>query len=278
MDIKGIGELYKAGDLQGALIHSKTLVRDNPDSDEGRGLLMQLYLFAGELEKAQKQLEFLEFQKKDDLPSYMTLKVIGEMINCEIERQAFYNKPADTVPTLFEEDEPLLKDAYLLFQAARSGELAADDAARITAQRPTLTMQCHTQGEEEVGQLIEPDDLTAFGLEVFTARKGYSWLAWENIESVELHPYEKPMDLIYRRAVIRRITDTPETPPLQTYIPAIYALTSQEDVAACMGRTTDWKDDEAVGIVTGEGQKCLLIGERLIPLLQIDRLTRVNLS
>jgi type VI secretion system protein ImpE len=275
MDIKGIGELYKAGDLQAALLHSKAFVRDNPENDEGRGLLLQLYLFAGELEKAKKQLEFLEFQKKDDLPSYMTLKVISEMIDCEIQRKAFYKKASNEVPALFEEDAIFLSEAHSLITKYQAGSLTTEQAEIVTAKRPVLPMVCQLHDEEIRGELAEPDDLTAFGLEVFSARKGYAWVAWQNIASIEFHPYEKPMDLMYRRAVIKRKGDTEETAPLQAYVPAIYANTSTGDVAASMGRTTDWLSDDQSGLVTGLGQKCLLIGDQLVPLLQISVLTAV---
>lgn len=278
MDIKGIGELYKAGDLQAALVHSKAFVRDNPENGEGRGLLLQLYLFAGELDKAKKQLEFLEFQKKDDLPSYMTLKVIGEMIDCEIQRHAFYKKASSEVPALFDDEIDLLSDAYALVTNAQNGSLTSEKAEAITGQRPLLPVVCQLQDDEIRGELAEPDDLTAFGLEVFSARKGYAWVAWKNIASIEFHPYEKPMDLMYRRAVIKRKGDTEETPPLQAYVPAIYANTSRDDVAACMGRTTDWLANDETGLVSGSGQKCLLVGDQLIPLLQIGTLTALELS
>jgi type VI secretion system protein ImpE len=274
MDIKGISDLFREGDLEAALHHSKAFVRDFPDNDDARSLLMQLYLFSGEQEKALKQLDVMEHNCKEDLPSFMTLKVISEMIKADIKRRAFYQSPSE-MPLMFEQDEPALASSFALFQAQREGTLDSDGVESLLANRPQIPFVALTDETTVEGELAEPDDLTAYAFEVFTAKQGYCWMAWHNIDSIEFMPYEKPIDLVYRRAVIKHAAQAEDAAPMHVFIPAIYARTPATDALAAMGRTTDWVTS-ADGLVSGIGQKCLLVGEELIPVLQLTSLKRIQ--
>ncbi len=278
MDIKEIGDQFRSGNLGTALVKAKDYVRDNPDCEIGRSLLLQLYLFAGEFEKASKQLDVLELNHQNDPASVINLKLIAAMINAAIARREFFSQVTG-LPLMFEADRHSLEPAYELLQAYQQGSIEAGRAEQLLMEgRQNLSFICDTQDESESGVLAEPDDLTASLLEVFTPKNGYSWLAWRNISSIEFFPYENPIDLMFRRALIKRVGDEDSASPLPVYIPVIYAQTPITDVNACMGRLTDWVEVESVGLVYGVGQKCLLIGDELVPLLQIRTLERVGVQ
>lgn len=274
MNLMEIGDQFRNGNLETALMQAKEYVRDNPDCEEGRSLLLQLYLFVGEYEKASKQLSVLELNHQADPASYINLKLIAELVNAAISRQAFFSQ-ASGMPIMFEEDRVWVESAYELIQAYQQGALVPGETEQLLERaRQELTFKCETQDEPEYGSLAEPDDLTAPLLEVFTPKSGYAWLAWKNISSIEFFPYEKPIDLMFRRALVKRVNDEASAAPLPVYIPAIYAKTPVTDANARMGRMTDWVASEAAGLVHGVGQKCLLVGDELVPLLQIRNLER----
>ncbi|WP_417552559.1 type VI secretion system accessory protein TagJ [Marinomonas fungiae] len=277
MDIKGISELYDQGDLAAALTHAKAFVRDNPESNEGRSLLLQFYLFAGETDKAISQLTIMERQYENDLPSFMTLKVMLEMLKADNQRKEFMST-LSTIPTIDEADSVALMPSFELMQGLKSNSLTKAEAQTLLAQRPQPVFECQSGEHSFVGELIEPDDLTAFALEVFVANQGYGWLPWQRIQSIEFFPYEKPVDLLYRKAVIqlqpKSEDDTPK--PMHVFIPTVYAGTASSDTQAALARATDWDADETTEIVTGIGQKCWLVGDELIPILQIEKLSRVQ--
>lgn len=276
MDIKGIGELYIAGDLNSALDHAKAFVRDNPEDPNGRGLLMQFYLFAGEQEKALKQLAIIEQQNKDDLPSYLTLKVITEMLKADMQRQAFFANPTE-VPAIYEEDKACLQPGFELLKGYKQQKLLPELREKYLGSRPQPLFMCNTGSQEITGELVEPDDLTAFACEVFMAKQGYGWLPWDKIESIEFYPYEKPIDLVYRKATVHRINETNKSAdPLHVYVPAIYAGTPAHNTQASLARSTDWVSCDRTELVRGVGQKCILIGDEMIPVLQLLKLSKLS--
>lgn len=277
MAIKEIGDQFRNGNLETALVNAKEYVRDNPECEQGRSLLLQLYLFAGEFDKASRQLDVLELNHQADPASFINLKLIAEMINAAIKRREFFRQVTE-LPLMFEEDRPWLEPAYQLLSAFQAGALEAGQVEQLLDQaRQEFNFSCLTQDDPEAGLLIEPDDMTAPLLEVFTPKSGYSWLAWHNISSVEFFPYEKPIDLMFRRALIKRIGDDPSASPMPVYVPVVYAPTPLTDTNASMGRVTDWVASETTGLVQGIGQKCLLIGDELVPLLQIRALERAGM-
>ncbi len=277
MAIKEIGDQFRNGNLETALANAKEYVRDNPECEQGRSLLLQLYLFAGEFDKASRQLDVLELNHQADPASFINLKLIAEMINAAITRREFFRQVTE-LPLMFEEDKPWLEPAYQLLSAFQTGALEAGQVEQLLDQaRQEFNFSCLTQDDPEAGLLIEPDDMTAPLLEVFTPKSGYSWLAWHNISSVEFFPYEKPIDLMFRRALIKRVGDDPSASPMPVYIPVVYAQTPLTDTNASMGRVTDWVASEATGLVQGIGQKCLLVGDELVPLLQIRSLERAGM-
>ncbi|WP_067216827.1 type VI secretion system accessory protein TagJ [Marinomonas gallaica] len=278
MDIKGISELYDQGDLSSALTHAKTFVRDNPESNEGRSLLLQFYLFVGEVDKAISQLTILEKEYQDDLPSFMTLKVMAEMLKADNQRRAFFSS-LTTMPALNEAHEAFLQPSFALMKGVADGSMTKDQAQELLADRPQPLFECKSGEETLTGELIEPDDLTAFALEVFVANQGYAWLPWQEIQSIEFFPYEKPIDLLYRKAMVHLLPqDGEEAQPMHVFVPTIYAGTSSTDTQASLARATDWDACPTTEIVTGIGQKCWLIGDDLVPILQIQSLQRRQVS
>lgn len=276
MDIKGISELYDQGDLSSALTHAKAFVRDNPESNEGRSLLLQFYLFAGEVDKAMSQLSILEKEYQDDLPSSMTIKVMTEMLKADNQRRDFFSH-LERLPWLFEEHQAALEPSFQLMTGVANGKLTKERAEQILSQRPQPLFECKSGEESYVGELIEPDDLTVFALEVFVANQGYGWLPWQAIQSIEFFAYEKPIDLLYRKAIVHLLSDDEqEATPMHVFVPTVYAGTSVTDTQAALARATDWDACPTTEVVTGLGQKCWLVGDDLVPILQIQSLHRVQ--
>jgi type VI secretion system protein ImpE len=87
-----------------------------------------------------------------------------------------------------------------------------------------------------------------------------------------MHPPEKPLDLLWRQATV----SIESGPDGDVYLPTIYldlAGKLPEDSSLRLGRSTDWVD---VGhsIVRGQGQKTLLVGEKDLPIMELQSIER----
>ena len=82
-------ELFEAGDLTGAVAALTDAVKRNPMDQEGRGLLAELLCLAGDLERADKQLDALSNQDSESAPA---LAVFRQVIRAELARREFYSE------------------------------------------------------------------------------------------------------------------------------------------------------------------------------------------
>ncbi len=111
------------------------------------------------------------------------------------------------------------------------------------------------------------DDRVADALEVLTSTGKYYWIPWTRVSSLTLPPPERLRDLIWRKAEL----EVSEGPSGVVYIPATYLAQPGEATALQrLGRETDWV--EQGGLTRGLGQRCLLVGEDIVPLSDIQTL------
>ncbi len=255
-------ELYRAGKLTEAVAAALDAVKKHPTDTQRRGQLCELLCIAGDLERADRQLDTIGQQ---DPQAMVGVSLWRQLIRAETARQeVFYEGRAPEFVTNV--TDGLTRQAKLLV-ALREGdeEQVAQLVAEVEAERPRVRGTCDGQPFEG---LRDADDRTAGVLEVLSSTGKYFWVPFERIRVLEVRPPERPRDLLWLRAYL----SVAGGPDGEVYLPTIYAGTTQEgDDQLRLGRGTDWRETPA-GLARGLGLRILLIGEEDKTLLQIKHL------
>jgi len=256
-------ELFAAGDLTGAVVALTDEVKRNPTDQKSRGLLAECLCLAGDLERADKQLDVLSNQ---DMGSAPALALFRQVIRAELARREFYAE--GRLPEFLAAPTPLLKKHLEASILLRDGE--TQQAERLLAQaeeeRQPSAGVCNGASFDDFRDL---DDLSACLLEVLTTTGKYYWIPIESVESMEFRPPERPRDLLWRRVHLI-VKDGPDG---EIFIPAIYAdpkgLGTDQ---SRLGRMTDWvRNGDAP--VLGVGQRTFLVGEAALPIMELETIT-----
>lgn len=256
-------ELYYAGQLQGAIAALNDQVKQRPTDASARGFLCELLCFAGDLARADRQLEALAHQDPESAVGYALFR---QLVRAEQARQQFFTE--GRLPDFL--DPPCERMRLVLEASIHARENRPAEAARLLgeaqARLPSLSGTCDGQPFQGLRDL---DDLTATVLEMLTAAGKYYLVPLERLESVEFHKPQRPRDVLWRKArvVVR------DGPDVEVYLPAVYAGSHlEEDERLRLGQMTDWRGGEGAP-VRGLGQRMLLVGEEDRPFLEFGRLT-----
>jgi type VI secretion system protein ImpE len=256
-------ELYYAGRLGDAIAAVTAEVRQKPTDLSARGFLCELLLFAGELERVDRQLEVIAQQE----PTAMVgVALFRQLIRAEQARQQFFSE--GRVPEFLDAPSPAVR---LLLQGSiclreKQDEEATRLLAQAEAQRPRLAGMCD---DKPFSDCRDIDDLTASVFEVLTTNGKYYWIPMDRVASIDFRPHERARDLVWRQArlVVRNGPDG------EVYLPALYpGSASQDDERLRLGQMTDWRGGEGKPI-RGAGQRMLQVGEEDRPFLELRSLT-----
>lgn len=245
-----VKELYESGDLTGAIEAQTQLVKAQPADTARRTFLFELLSFAGELERAQKQLEVIAHQ---DPQSDWPCQVYGNVLHAEGQRRRLFSEGLKPEFLL----DPPQWVGWHLDALNRLREGRADEACELLSRselaRGELAGLLDGQPFEEFRDF---DDLVAPILELFILRD-YIWLPYSQIRELELSVPERPRDLLWVPARIE-LSDGSQR---RGYVPALYHGTHQHGTDHLkLGRGTDWTGPEG-GPVQGLGQRMFLAGD-----------------
>jgi type VI secretion system protein ImpE len=254
-------ELFRAGRLQPALEALNEEVRAKPTDLECRTLLFELLCFAGNLDRAEKQLDFIVQQ---DAQADWAVQVYKNILAAERARRRLF---AEGLPPEFLLDPP----EYVRWHVAAIDRLRAGHAAeaqalidRAAEACPNLTGTADGQAFDE---LRDCDDLVAPVLELIILRD-YVWLPLAQIRELEIAAPERPRDLIW---IPVRVVLQDES-QRRGYMPTLYCGSHEhEDDQIRLGRKTDWKALPE-GPVQGLGQRIWLAGETDRPILEVRQI------
>ena len=252
-------ELYQSGKLNEAVAAALEGVKSHPTDTSRRGLLAELLCFAGELERADKQLETLGHQEPK---SIVGLSMLRQLVRAETARQQFFAE--GRLPEFLKEASPVLRlhlDASIALREGATAE-AAELIAKADAARAPVAGTCDGQPFDDIRDL---DDLTASFFEVLTSTGKYYWIPTDQVEIIEFHAAQRPQDLLWRRAHMI-VNDGPDG---EVYLPTLYAKThASGDDQLRLGRGTSWSGGEGSPVL-GVGQRTFLIGEEDRPIMQL---------
>jgi type VI secretion system protein ImpE len=253
-------ELLDAGDLRGAIEQLTGEIKSNPTDTRRRTFLFELLSFAGEFDRAEKQLDVIGHQ---DVKAEIGVATYRNCLKAERDRRRLFT---DGLQPHFLLEPPAYVDLHLAaINRLREGNY--DEARALLdkaeEQRPALE---GTFNGQPFGDLRDGDDVLSPVLEL-VIKDQYTWLPYEQIRSIEIEPPKGLRDLIYTPAKVEAVNGSEGEVLLFALYPDSAA---HENDQVKLGRMTDWKNlGEAV--IRGSGLHLLFVGEEDKALLEARR-------
>lgn len=250
-------ELYKEGKLSEAITQLQQEIKANPAETSKRAFLVELLCFAGEFERADKQIDIVATQEPEAL---VGLGFWRQLIRAELSRQELYsdgrapnfvNKPTEIINDLMQASICLREEKYA--EALKITEAAEE-------KRTPVKGQCNGEDFDDFRDL---DDLNSNVLEVLANNGNYYWIDFNDINSIEFFEPQRPIDLLWRKAAL----DVNDGPDGEVFIPTIY-INSKGNELAQLGRLTEWTE-ETDRPLRGIGLRSFLVGDELKTILDI---------
>ncbi len=254
------GDFFREGKLPEAVAAANAAVRAAPTDLGARVLLAELLVFDGNLERADV---ILDAAGDIDPQATMVVAEFRQLVRAEMARRQL--RRDGRVPEFLGEPTPALAASLAARVAFRAGDFAAAAASVAEAEALRPRVAGH-HGDAAFDDLRDACDLHAGFFEVLTTTGKYFWIPTERIESAIFHPPKRPRDLYWRR-VTMSVQDGPDG---EVYVPAIYGMDDVADPGAKFGRVTDWV--EHPGLVVGQGQRLLLVGDEALALQSVGDL------
>ena len=254
--------LLAANDLDGAIQAAINHVKSKPTDMTARTFLFELLIFAGEFERAEKQLDVLGQQ---DVNAMIGTQIYRQCIAAERVRQKVFT--ADAVPQFI-----TAQPAYigLVLDALRA--LRNDNAAEAREKldqsendRPANAGKINGTGDFQ--DFRDYNDLTAGVLEVFLKGE-YVWLPLENVKKIKIDKPQSLRDMCWTQATIESIDGTNG----EVHLPALYVNSFKSgDNEIRLGKATDW-NDAGEDIFIGAGTRLFWMDGQAQPMAEIETL------
>ncbi len=255
-------QLFEQGQLKAAIDQLISEVKARPTDTSARTFLFELLCFAGEYDRAAKQLDVIATQNAQTEAGVIAYR------NCLQAARERRNLWAEGVHPHFLADPPDYVDLHLAaINQVRDGNnsearLLLDKAEK---QRPALPGVCDGA---EFYDLRDADDFTAPVLEV-AIKEQYAWIPFEQIRELEIAAPEQLRDLLFTPVRVVLIDGT----QAQFFAFALYAGSSADaDEQVKLGRLSEWRE-LAADLVRGAGTKIWMIGDEDKPILDVRSIT-----
>lgn len=243
------GRLAEAVELQEAVVSGE------PAAAAARLALIELLLFAGQLDEARSHLAILS---SDDPAWPDTARMFRRLLRAERRRSHRIRRPL----VLVEPSPDHVRARWLAVRSLRDGE--PDRAVRWIdrADSKCPAIRGFLDGRE-FAELRDPDDRFASVLEAFVDGE-YVWFPWETVSRVKLEPAQFALDRFVRTAAVR-LKDGLD---LTVQLPLLYPGSHEADGEFAVGLETDrvCPDDGPVRCIGG---KLLIVDEEEVPLSEV---------
>lgn len=225
-------ELYQAGQLQDAIDTLGVELRNDPLDARRRTFLFELLCFAGQYDRAEKQLDVLSAESKD--------AAMGALVY----RSALHA------------------------QRLRAAKFDAGDVSYGSAPSDRMT---GTINGRPFSRLRDADPRLGARLEVFAAGQ-YMWLPFEHIASIETQPPQRLRDLLWLPAIVRTAPSFRGMDLGELLLPALTPFACEDESDAVrLGRITEWVEFES-GLEVPVGRKLLIADDEEYSLLDVREL------
>jgi len=250
-------ELFKQGRLQQAIDAQIAEVKSTPADHGKRLFLFELAAFAGDLDRARRQIDAVKYEETD-----RDVAVAGyrKLLDSEEKRRRLFRD--GTQPRFLAEPPEHVK--WRLEAVNRLRENRHAEAAELLnrANEGAAALKGTLNGKTFEG-IRDADDLFGPVLEVI-AHGEYFWLPLEQLDTLASNAPAFPRDLLWMPArVVMK-----EGEQGDVFLPTLYPGSHESpEEPIKLGRGTDWKQAEG-GPVLGVGARTFLIGDDASSMLE----------
>lgn len=223
--------LFEAGEVGAAIEELTRAVQADPTDAAGRTFLFELLCFAGEWDRAEKQLDVIGQQT---VQAEVGVQVYRNNIRAERDRRRVFSEGLH--PHML-----IAPPAYVVLHLAAINRLREGNAAnarqaldRAEEERPALAGRLNDKPFED---FRDSNDMVGPVLELIV-RDRYTLLPFEQITWMEIAPPKRLRDLMWATVQLEASDGTVGG----GYVPALYVGSAEhQNELVKLGRMTDWK-------------------------------------
>jgi type VI secretion system protein ImpE len=233
-----------SGDLSGAVEAALRLVKTNPTNATARTFLFELSCFAGDWDRAEKQLDVIGHQ---DANAMMGSLIYRQNFKAERDRMRLFS---DGVKPEFMTAVPsYVEDLLSAINRLREGNVFEARSILDTVEENRPAFKCSVNGEG-FSDFRDYNDLTMCVFEAFH-KDAYMWLPFESVQKVEFFEPKSLRDVYWIQAKVELTSGIGG----EMFLPALYSGSWKNDNDQIrLGRMTDWRD-AGEELFIGEGMK-----------------------
>jgi type VI secretion system protein ImpE len=250
--------LLDAGHLSAAIEQLNQEVKSHPTDSRQRTFLFELLCFAGDYQRAERQLDIIGQQQAT---AEVGVQLYRNILVAERARQRLFSDGLR--PGFLFEPPPYTRLHLEALNRIREGDPAEAVALldESDGSRPRL------RGRVEAQPFLDfrdGDDLIAPFLEVIV-HNAYIWLPFEQIKHLTIAVPKRLRDLLWIPATL----ESHHGPVGEVFLPVLYTASSEHaDDRVKLGRMTDWQA-MAEGFTLGVGQHLFFIDGQDRGLLEV---------
>lgn len=251
-------ELLDAGKLSAAIEQLNKEVRAHPADGRLRTFLFELLCFAGEYQRADRQLEVIGHQSAS---AEIGVQAYRQLMEAEKARQRLLSDGLQ--PNFLFPPPPYARLHLEALNRLRENRPAEARALLEEAggSYPVVTGRLDGQ---PFADFQDSDVLIGPFLEVVIQGK-YTWLPFAHIKRLQVSPPKKLRELLWTQARLETITG----PAGEVFLPALYVGSSTStDESIQLGRMTDWLP-LGEGLTRGIGQRLFLVDDTERAILEV---------
>jgi type VI secretion system protein ImpE len=251
-------ELLEANQLSAAIAALTQDVKKQPADHHLRTFLFEVLCFAGEYERAERQLDVIGHQNES---AGIGVEVYRQLLKADKARQRWFAEGLK--PTFLLEAPGWVQHQLEACNRLRGHQTSEAKALLQQIARTSPKLQGIVNGKPFT-DFRDSDDRLGPVLEVFL-REVYVWLPWEQIKKITIPKPKQLRDLLWTPATL----EAGEGAAGDVYLPVLYVGShSEEDDQLRLGKITDWRG-LGDGLAGGAGQKTFLVDDSEISILEI---------
>ncbi len=250
--------LLDKGNLAGALDAALGLVKSNPTVYAARAFLFELSLFAGEWDRADRQLDMIGHQ---DANSAIGSLIYRQNLSAERDRLKFFAEGLR--PETPETPPDYVNDLFTANDLVREGKTAEARTLldKVEEERPAFAV---TVNGESYSDFRDYNDLTMCVFEAIV-KDSYVWIPFESLKSLQFLEQKSLRDIYWPQAEFELTNGTNG----ELFLPSLYPNTWKNgDDQIRLGRSVDWRD-AGDDIYVGEGTRIYTMDGKDLPVLDI---------
>jgi type VI secretion system protein ImpE len=258
----GTKELLDAGQLSAAIAQLSQEIRSAPTDVQRRTFLFELLCFAGDYQRAARQLDVIGHQSTT---AEVGVQVYRNVLTAEAARQQLFTEGLR--PDFLFDLPPYVLWHLQAINRLRESQPVEAEALLAQAAASRSPLQGQLDGIP-FSDFRDGDDLLAPFLEVIVHNR-YVWIPFEQVKHLRISSPKQLRDLLWIPATL----EGQPGPVGEVFLPVLYARShTHTDDQVKLGRMTDWLDVGA-GLMRGVGQRLFFSDGQDRAILEVQELT-----